>query len=1181
MSVLDKYRVNTGQSTPKPTSSSTKPVTPTIVPTPKTEKKGILESAFDKENYIEKFKRGDVGGGVANLLGTVATAPQALYLNSLNALQDIAKGKKPSFQYQMGYTDYEKSVADRQGATPLSERIDNPLLRGAYRLGMEVGTDPLELTPLGFYNDIKLAKGTAQTTGAYADSLQAGKLVPTVKGTKRPNVSTQINPMNRPVQPQTPSNGVIPNPVNDEAIAKVLTSTDPARRTLKEFGSDVVGQAKRKFVDSGDTVAKIAREVKDDVLYPLYNNAKQSPRRGEHMIGVAQTNLHGEKIGKSLQEIFRPIQAKGDDYYRRFQEYLYHMHNVDRMSIIDNAERAVREFELRYPDLVDVDYKELVKLSKDAEGGGSVASEYVRLIDALENAKNKPVFGDTITADISTRKASELLQNNPEFANLADDVYTFNRNNMQYRVEGGLLTQDQADYMLQMYPHYVPTYRTPTSSKGAIAKGNLVEISKTLKKAKGSNKDLIPLHESMARQTMQVVEASNKNVFANRLVDTVGEKTQKYIRDVTPTDEMLDIDLDEIPKLKNHLKLYRDGKAYDVEVDDTLYEGLKALSPTKDSNSLVRAATAVNTGFKQLITGWNPIFLIRNGASDIQNVGLYSKNLKEFATKYPTAWKEMTTNGELWQQYKALGGIGSSFFDYAKGFKNDPTWLRANTIDRVETLNLAVEQLPRFTEFIAYIAKNGDDYDSLMKAMYNSADVTVNFGRSGTWGKTLNSTFVPFFNPAIQGTSKLIRRFTETKGVKGWTELVIKAAALGVAPSLINEMVYTNDPQYNEIPARERDINYIFKVGDNQWVKIPKGRVLSLFGSPAQRLVRMKKGDKDSFAGWVGTMLDQVAPISPTESNILSPIAAVKNNKSWYGTPIEPRRLEKYAPGKRADERTTVAAKWLGDKLGYSPKKIDYLFDAYSGVIGDIAIPLMTPSAERDPFTKAFTIDSITTNEVPQKFYDKLDEVYYAKNEPSSDATYDIMYRYLNKQNALVADLSSRMRKIDGSKMDNKTKKEKIRELKDLSNGIQRTALETLKQVEKATKKLSKTNKDPEILYREVNKEVFGSEYALKTYNKKVYEKATQYVKDGVTYDIYYDLYFKTKDIESDKDKNGNPISAGSKFEWNGTGKSASLKKKEIIDSIKGLSEKDRRSLYEAFDVSDKVAKRIVVPVKK
>ena len=274
-------------------------------------------------------------------------------------------------------------------------------------------------------------------------------------------------------------------------------------------------------------------------------------------------------------------------------------------------------------------------------------------------------------------------------------------------------------------------------------------------------------------------------------------------------------------------------------------------------------------------------------------------------------------------------------------------------------------------------------------------------------------------------------------------------------------------------------------MGDNQWVKIPKGRVLSLFGSPAQRLVRMKKGDVDSFAGWIGTMADQVAPISPTESNILSPVDAVKNNKSWYGTPIEPRRLEKYAPGKRADERTTVAAKWLGDKLGYSPKKIDYLFDAYSGVIGDIAIPLMTPSAERDPITKAFTIDSITTNEVPQKFYDKLDEVYYAKNEPNSDATYGIMYRYLNKQNALVADLSSQMREIDGSKMDNKTKKEKTRELKDLSNGIQRTALETLKQVEKATEKLSKTNKDPEILYREVNKEVFGSEYALKTYNKQ------------------------------------------------------------------------------------------------
>ena len=155
-----------------------------------------------------------------------------------------------------------------------------------------------------------------------------------------------------------------------------------------------------------------------------------------------------------------------------------------------------------------------------------------------------------------------------------------------------------------------------------------------------------------------------------------------------------------------------------------------------------------------------------------------------------------------------------------------------------------MEQLPRFAEFVATVTKGDGSYNNLMEAMYNSVDITVNFGRSGTWGKTLNSTFVPFFNPSVQGADKLVRRFTETKGAKEWTELTIKAAALGILPSVINAMMYMGDPDYDELNDREKDINYLFKIGDNQWIKIPKGRVLSLFGATAQRTMRALSGEK-------------------------------------------------------------------------------------------------------------------------------------------------------------------------------------------------------------------------------------------------------------------------------------------------------------------------------------------------
>jgi len=160
------------------------PPSPKVTPSlPKAApKKNILEEAFDpSENYIDKLKQGNIGGAAANFLGTGLTAAQTLYLNALNAADSLTQGKGlPKYQPMMGFSDYEKSVAERRGKLPVSEQISqvSPALGTAFRVGMEIGTDPLELTPMGFLNNIKLARGTAQNTQAYMAALQSGKLNP-------------------------------------------------------------------------------------------------------------------------------------------------------------------------------------------------------------------------------------------------------------------------------------------------------------------------------------------------------------------------------------------------------------------------------------------------------------------------------------------------------------------------------------------------------------------------------------------------------------------------------------------------------------------------------------------------------------------------------------------------------------------------------------------------------------------------------------------------------------------------------------------------------------------------------------------------------------------------------------------------------------------------------------------
>jgi len=530
-----------------------------------------------------------------------------------------------------------------------------------------------------------------------------------------------------------------------------------------------------------------------------------------------------------------------------------------------------------------------------------------------------------------------------------------------------------------------------------------------------------------------------------------------------------------------------------------------------------RAARSLNDTFKKLVTAYNPMFLVRNFARDIQDAGLYTKDLKAFTKNYPRAWKEITANSELWKQYQALGGFGSSVFDYDKGY-NENLIGRKGVIENIEKLNFWTEQTPRFTEFLATIEKGNGSYENLMEAMYNAADVTVNFGRSGSWGKTLNSTFVPFFNPAVQGTDKLIRQFTETKGVKNWTQLIIKATALGIAPSLINSLIYEDDEEFDKITNRNKDTYFLFKIGQDQWAKIPKGRVVSLLGNAAQRTLRTVKDEEDAWADFINTSVDNVLPMNPITNNIYSPIHAVKTNTTWYGTPIEGQRLQSYKPGERYDEKTDYLSKWLGSALNYSPKKINYLLDSYTGVIGDFALPLMTPRAEVSPVKKSFVLDSTMSNKISQNFYDKMDEIRYEKNSVEEENANGVIYRFINKQSSAASNLYSEIRNIEKSSLKDSEKRVKVKELTATINGIQQNALNVLPEYEKAADKYFKKYGSVNDAYLYANREVFGAEYALRVYNKNTYEKYLEQRSYGLTADKFFKAKFE-KETETAENK--------------------------------------------------------------
>lgn len=884
-------------------------------------------------------------------------------------------------------------------------------------------------------------------------------------------------------------------------VAEVRPYTEKEKKTTKEKLFDIARQIKRGFDDSGSEITRIAKIVGDDLLYPMFNHAKQAKQMAEYMLSSGQYNMAGEKVGKSLIEILDPIRQKGDDYYVDFQSYLFHMHNIDRMKV------------------------------------------------------NKPVFDKSVTAEMSEAESKRLLKEHPEFLDYANEVWAYSDNLMQYRVDSKLLSFDDAQKMQNMYPHYVPTFREipktddkPYNVKFPITEDKDVITARTVYEATGSNEALLPLHESLARQTMQTVQAAHRNIFGLRLLtDALNnqEKMKKFItkierREKGEGDTKYDIDLDELRAdrdavsegLKNTFIIYENGKKVKLRVSPELFEGIKSMTYTPSSfEGLIKASSAYTNTFKKLVTGYNPMFIVTNFVKDLQDASLYTVDFKGFVKNYPKAWKLIAKNDELWQQYQAIGGFGTSYFDYDAGYKENifrREGLKGNFLkafDAIEKANFIIEQSARFTEFLNIIDREGSEsFETLLKAMYGAADITVNFGRSGTWGKTLNSTLVPYFNPSVQGFSKLIRTFTSDMNTKKFTVLAIRAAALGVTPTLLNALMYSDDDDYELISNRDKDNFYLFKLGnEGLWVKVPKGRVVGLIGNTARRTLETIKGEEDAWAGFFSTNWDNTGIINPVTDNIFAPyLALFVTGKTWYGTDIEPQRLANLPAGERYDEKTDYFSKWLGGVLNFSPKKINYLLDSVTGVVGDFMLPLLTPRAEQNPFAKKFILDSVTSNKIADKFYTTMDDYNLKKNSAKVSqkdaAIYSKMYSYLSKQSSAVSDINRQIREIELSQMSDKEKKAEVRELKAVVNGIQHNAIETLSAYEAALRKnyTNATDDAMAITVVKANKDCFGAEYALMQLSKTAYAKAA---KSGLSYNEYLNGYLIVKDISLKDDK--------------------------------------------------------------
>lgn len=979
-----------------------------------------------------------------------------------------------------------------------------------------------------------------------------------------------------------------------EDVAKVLAEMPKKdKEAFKAKAAESWRTFKRQWINTKDELERFGNAVGDNRITYAANNVGQAAAAAQYSIGGAgQYDLNGKKISdKNLTQVFEPAKKAG--LTEEFYTYLLHEHNVDRMSVREKAQQQLAELRAKLNKEVK-GFAEMTDENISAAAGKdaalakaytkeqiAAAKQYKQFQAWAEKQFDKPVFGSSVTADDSRAAAADLLDAHPEFEKWAKDVYAYLDGLMEVRKQGGLVSEDMVQRMKELYPHYVPTYRDMPSTSGGYSNPNSVAVNSTIKSAKGGNQNIMPLIDSIARQTLQTFSAAKKNILGNMLYEDAMDTTRdvsEYIQNVTEEGDLVDLDADSAENLKNTLRIWVDGKPVTLHMSEAMADGFR---PIEQSNSFgMKALRSVNSTFKKLVTQWNPVFIVRNFIRDAQSA-LYFTHYSNatFIKNYGKAVKEIATNGKYWQLYQAMGGKGTTYYDPKTGLADRRHFKNATAdkllgglnkaIDILSFANEAVEQYPRLAEFISTMEATGD----VQQALYNAADITTNFGRGGFAARKLNASLVPFFNPGMQGLSKNIRNVIDRRGWKEIGQLVSRLLINGVAPGIIMGLLYDGlkeDDDYKELSDYIKDSNILIKIGDNKFIKVPMGREPSVITAFTNRMWRWLKGEPASsaFAGYPSFAIEQIAPNNPLTNNIFAGITAMSTNKTWYGGDIVSSYMEEKPDYLQYDESTDAFSIWLGEITrhgkngieGLSPKKVNYLIDQYSGFIGDWVLPALSKKADVPAVVKAFVVDSVRQNRLGSDFYDALDEAKQVKDTEMATAADDATYSYLYKQSKAASEITKQLKEIYNS--GEKTRKEKLdeaRDLLELRNEIYRNALLTVGTYEETAKGIDSADSD--VVKREANRKAFGAEYALKNYNKDVGEKAAEYVAQGVTYDQYYAAYFATRGITGDKDENGKTIT-----------NSASRKKKDAIDkAVPNATTKQKHLLYEAIGVSEKV----------
>lgn len=476
----------------------------------------------------------------------------------------------------------------------------------------------------------------------------------------------------------------------------------------------------------------------------------------------------------------------------------------------------------------------------------------------------------------------------------------------------------------------------------------------------------------------------------------------------------------------------RDGTNayYQFDADGrAIYEALTGNGKAVHSETrrALKAFSNITSFVSRMATTYAPAFAASNPIKDLQSSiyhGSWASNYLTGLGKWLVSAYEVTTNSKGVQDYKAHGGGGWNQIqtgfrkgaDEYRGKLFEGYWKRdaksiakhigetALDVVTLDKLNDIIETASRYAEY-RFGKHDLSTPEGRAEAFQAAQDVTTDFANGGKGaGVLIARSIMPFLNPNIQGT---YRAGLELSGrergrlVARMTKRVVNTMFLAATASFIRNLCGSDEDKdlYGRISDGVKTSNLILpnvfnRDSDRRFVRIPISQdpLDQALYALTTSAIDEYNGDDDLITELLAGAGQIVSNVTLGASDLLSegslperlngfmqgtifgPAWGLITNQTYYGGKIVGDYLDELSPVSQYDETTNNMFIWLGARLGVSPKRLEYLYDQYTGYAGQLLMAVTDGDnalkTTLNAFHKRFTIDPAYTNDISSAYSD-------------------------------------------------------------------------------------------------------------------------------------------------------------------------------------------------------------------